>query len=70
MIEDLQHMIKEARKYPENWMIVACLWVFLAINIFGMVDAGITFKGGARLLYIMMGIGLSSTCVARGDSSI
>lgn len=63
-------MMKEARKYPENWMIAACLWVFLAINIFGMVDAGITFKGGARLLYIMLGIGLSSTCVARGDSSI
>ena len=44
-------------------MLAAGLWVFLAINIHGLLDAGITDKGIARLLYLMLGLALSYACV-------
>ena len=46
------------------WICAAGLWVFLAIAIHGMVDAGIIYKAVARLLYLVMGLSLSYGCIA------
>ena len=46
------------------WVLMAGLWAFLAIGIHGLVDAGITNKAAARLLYMVMGIALGYRCLA------
>ncbi len=38
------------------------LWLFLAMGIHGMLDAGITYKGAARLLYLQLGLSLGYGC--------
>ena len=59
----LYMLLQKLREQPGNWMLTAGLWLFLAINIHGLLDAGITDKGIARLLYLMLGLGLSYACV-------
>ena len=55
-------LLRNIRKHPEEWVFGAVLWVFLALSIHGMVDAGITHKGAARLLYLMLGLALCYGC--------
>ena len=59
----LYMLSQKLREQPGNWVLAAGLWIFLAINIHGLLDAGITDKGVARLLYLMLGLALSYTCV-------
>lgn len=44
------------------WIVAAGFWVFLAISIHGLVDAGITNKAAARLVYMVLGISLGYNC--------
>lgn len=39
----------------DSWILYGVLLAFLAINIHGMVDVGVTHKGIARLLYLLLG---------------
>lgn len=52
-------LLQKAKEYPEEWLLAAGLWLFLAITIHSVVDVGILYKGAARLQYIMLGITLS-----------
>ena len=52
-------LLQKAKEYPEEWLLAAGLWLFLAISIHSVVDVGIIYKGAARLQYIMLGITLS-----------
>ena len=49
----------ELKRSNVSWIDAAGLWVFLAITIHGMVDAGIIYKAIARLLYLVMGLSIS-----------
>ena len=44
-------------------MLAAGLWIFLAMSLHGFVDIGMVEKGIARLLYLMLGLALSYSCV-------
>lgn len=55
-------LLRNIREHPEEWVFGAVLWVYLALGIHGMVDAGITHKGAARLLYLMLGLALCYGC--------
>lgn len=46
----------------DRWIFYAVLLAFLAVNIHGMVDVGLTHKGIARLLYLLLGFALYSSC--------
>ncbi len=52
-------LLQKAKEYPDEWLLAAGLWLFLAISIHSVVDVGIIYKGAARLQYIMLGIALS-----------
>lgn len=55
---------KEMKRGDVSWIDAVGLWVFLAITIHGMVDAGIIYKAIARLLYLVMGLSISYYCLA------
>lgn len=44
---------------PGEWIFNVGLWSFLAVTMHGLVDAGITNKEAARLLFLILGISLS-----------
>lgn len=50
---------KEMKRSDITWIDAVGFWVFLAITIHGMVDAGIIYKQFARLLYLVMGLSVS-----------
>ena len=50
------------KKYPEEWIVLAGFWVFVAVGIHGLVDVGIAYKAAARLLYLMLGLALCYSC--------
>ena len=52
-------LLQKAKEFPEEGLLTAGLWLFLAISIHSIVDVGILYKGAARLQYIMLGITLS-----------
>ena len=54
-------LYRKMREYPDEWIIFAGLWIFLAVAIHGLVDAGITNKEAARLVYLVLGLALSNT---------
>ena len=56
-------LLQKLREQPGNWMLAAGLWIFLAMSLHGFVDIGMVEKGIARLLYLMLGLALSYTCV-------
>ena len=56
-------LVQKLKEQPENWMLAAGLWIFLAMTLHGFVDIGIVDKGVARLLYLMLGTTLPYTCV-------
>lgn len=51
-------LTRKIKRRPDQWMLYAGLWVFIAINLHGMVDMGIILKQGARLLYLILGLAL------------
>lgn len=53
---------KELKRNNVLWIDAVGLWVFLAITIHGMVDAGIIYKAPARLLYLVMGLSIGYYC--------
>lgn len=55
-------LYRKVTEEPENWVAIAGLWVFMTVNFHGLFDAGITNKGAARLLYLMLGLALSYNC--------
>ena len=55
---------KEMKRSGITWSDAVGFWVFLAITIHGMVDAGIIYKAIARLLYLMMGLSINYYCLA------
>lgn len=57
-------LTRKIKQQPDQWILYAGLWAFLAINLHGMVDMGIILKQGARLLYLMLGLAL--TCNDKG----
>lgn len=60
-------LLRNIREHPEEWVFGAVLWVYLALGIHGMVDAGITHKGAARLLYLMLGLALCYSCYQKRE---
>lgn len=54
-------LTRRIKQQPNQWILYAGLWAFLAINLHGMVDMGIILKQGARLLYLMLGLALTCT---------
>jgi O-antigen ligase len=52
-------LLQKAKEFPDEWLLAAGLWLFLAISFHSIVDVGIIYKGAARLQYIMLGITLS-----------
>ena len=50
---------KEMKRSDIAWIDAVGFWVFLAVALHGMVDAGIIYKQIARLLYLMMGLSIS-----------
>ena len=56
-------LLQRIRKQPENWMLSAGLWIFMAMTIHGFLDIGLVDKGVARLLYLMLGLTLSYVCI-------
>ena len=63
-------LLRKIREHPEEWIFGAVLWVYLAMSIHGMVDAGITHKGAARLLYLMLGLALSYSCCKKQEENL
>ena len=51
-------LTRKIKQQPDQWILYAGLWAFIAINLHGMVDMGIILKQGARLLYLMLGLAL------------
>ena len=60
-------LLQKAKEYPDEWLLAAGLWLFLAISIHSVVDVGIIYKGAARLQYIMLGIALSYAYTRQRD---
>ncbi|MEE3397298.1 MAG: hypothetical protein VZR04_08150, partial [Succiniclasticum sp.] len=56
-------LVQKLKEQPENWMLAAGLWIFLAMSIHGLLDLGMIDKGTLRLLYLMLGLGLSYACI-------
>lgn len=53
-------LYKQIKSKPENIYAQAMLWSLIAINIHGLVDAGITMKAAMRLFSGLMGITLAN----------
>ena len=51
-------LTRKIKQQPDQWILYAGLWTFIAINLHGMVNMGIILKQGARLLYLMLGLAL------------
>ena len=56
------------KEYSDEWMLYMGLWSFMAITIHGLVDAGITNKEAARLLFLILGISLNLRYLKKGLS--
>ena len=55
----LWRLYRKVHEEPENWVAFAGYWTFIAVNFYGLFDIGITNKGAARLVYLMLGLALS-----------
>ncbi|MBO5637308.1 MAG: O-antigen ligase family protein [Acidaminococcaceae bacterium] len=64
LIGYLNLFVLKAIKFPQEWMLFAGGWIFIAMSLHGLVDLGITYKGAARLLYMMIALSLSC-CFAK-----
>ncbi len=63
----LWRLYRKVTEEPENWVAIAGLWVFVTVNFHGLFDAGITNKGAARLLYLLLGLALSYSCCKKQE---
>ena len=54
---------------PSEWIFNVGLWSFLAITMHGLVDAGITNKEAARLIFLILGTSLSYHYIEREKHS-
>ena len=70
MIGYLCLFLQLIKNYPEEWTVLAGLWVFAAVGIHGLVDIGIVYKSAARLLYLMLGLALSYSCCKKQEESL
>lgn len=61
-------LVKKMIDYPENMYLQAMLWAFIAMFAHGLVDAGITNKFAARLLFGFLGITMASLRINSHDS--
>ncbi len=52
----------------DRWILYAVLLSFVAINIHGMVDVGITHKGIARLTYLLLGLAVCRRSVGETET--
>ena len=55
----LWRLYRKVIEEPENWASFAGFWFFIATNFHGLFDNTITYKGAARLLYLMLGLALT-----------
>ena len=53
------------KENPNEWILYAGFWSFLAVTIHGLADAGITNKETARLLFLILGIALNFCSIDR-----
>ncbi len=58
--------IRKIIKYPREWILFAGFWAFIAMSLHGLVDLGISYKGAARLLYMIIGLSFSCCFVKAG----
>ncbi len=61
-------LYSKMKEYSGEWIFYVGLWLFLAITIHGLVDAGITNKETARLFFLILGIVLNLRYVEREKS--
>lgn len=59
-------LYSKIKENPSEWICCVGLWAFLAITIHGLVDAGITNKEAARLLFLILGISLNLRYIESG----
>lgn len=52
-------LYSKMKENPGEWILYVGFWSFLAIAVHGLVDAGITNKEAARLLFLILGITLN-----------
>ena len=55
----LWRLYRKVQEEPENWVAFSGYWTFIAVNFHGLFDIGITNKGAARLVYLMLGLALT-----------
>ena len=53
-------LVQAIRKNPDNWLLYAMLWSYLAFSMHGMVDVGITMKTSNRLFFMLLGFSLTN----------
>ena len=63
----LWRLYRKVTGEPGNWVAIAGLWVFVTVNFHGLFDAGITNKGAARLLYLLLGLALTYNCCKKQE---
>lgn len=56
----LRFLIFKMRRQSDNIYLQAMFWAFIALNVHGLVDAGITMKTAMRLFFALMGISVAS----------
>jgi len=54
------YLCKYMRKQPDNFLIRAMLWSFVALSVHGLVDAGLTMRTALRLYSAYMGVTVAS----------
>ena len=52
-------LCQKAVEEPESEVVFAGFWFFIITNFHGLFDNTITYKGAARLLYLLLGLALS-----------
>ena len=58
-------LYRKIKDNPGEWIFYVGLWSFLAVTVHGLVDAGVTNKEAARLLFLILGISLNYHYIER-----
>jgi O-antigen ligase len=56
----LAYLLKKMHQQPDNILIQAMLWSFIAVSVHGLVDAGLSMKTALRLCSAYMGVTVAS----------
>jgi hypothetical protein len=59
----LIYLIKKMQEQPDNYIIQAMFWSFLAVSIHGLVDAGLSMRTALRLCSAYMGVTVASILI-------